>query len=131
MKIYLKGHNEMYKLTLSLVVLVFSVIVTGCATNSVVASAQETAFLEKVSKMEIGKTTYNEVVGELGPPEKMANTPDGIKHRFFIVMSGSPSSATYVPVVGLFAGEVNYRGASANMTFNQQDVLLSKEVKKF
>lgn len=99
----------MYKLTLSLVVLVFSLMVTGCATNSVQGSGS--ALTEKVSKLEKGKATYAEAIALLGNPLRLTMQGNGSKLVLY--------------------HEGFYSGVRANMVFDANDILISKVVDRF
>src|SRR5947209_9094497 len=59
---------------------------------------------EQASKFERGKTTYDQVVRALGPPNAVVSNSDGTRTISYVFLTARPRPATFIPIVGLFAG---------------------------
>ncbi len=95
------------------------------------SSPREISLLDVVAKFEQGKTTYAEVIGLLGKPAQEMSYPDGNKMIAYGGVSTSRNAASYIPIVGTYAGKVNTHGTTANLMFNKDNVLISKTTRQF
>src|SRR5216684_4527323 len=72
--------------------------VAGCYSGGVKVTEQQ------VRKFEVGKTTYAEVVKELGPPTSVMSNSNGTRSASYSYVMAKAKAASFIPVVGLFAG---------------------------
>lgn len=101
---------------LLVVVLVLSVAACGSSSGTQVSQSQVTQF-------KTGVTTYDQVVSALGPPSLVEQKSDGSKILVYVHTQTSVRGATFIPVVGLFAGGADAKQQSATFTFDQGGVL--------
>lgn len=87
---------------------------------------KELSLLDKVAKFEKGKTTYSDVVRELGQPVTLVGNDNDTKTATYSNITGGLNAAAYIPIVGLFAGKVTVKGSGATLIFDKKDVLISK-----
>ena len=73
--------------------------------------------------MEKGKTTYAEVVGRLGKPTIDTVASDGNRTTLYNFSKAGIKGATFIPIVGLFAGGMNVSGSSVTFNFDPAGVL--------
>ena len=86
---------------------------SNTATSAPAAAApKELTLLEKIAQFEKGKTTYADVVRELGQPNKVVVNAEGIK----TVKYGNTRIA--------FAGAALNKASSANLFFDKNDILV-------
>lgn len=83
------------KLALALVV---SLFIAGCASSGTQVS-QNAAMQFKE-----GVTTEAQIVGKLGPPTGVTISSGGIKTISYTGAQAQVKAATFIPIVGLFAG---------------------------
>ncbi|EGX99985.1 hypothetical protein AZA_56424 [Nitrospirillum viridazoti Y2] len=91
--------------------------VAGCVSSGTKVTADQMATLEK------GKSTYTEVVSRLGQPTAVSTMANGGKVAVYSFTTASADAASYIPVVGLFAGGATAHGSTVTMTFNAAGVL--------
>ena len=89
----------------------------GCATSGREISANQ------MNAMEKGKTTYSEVVQRLGKPTVDTVAADGNRTTLYNFSKAGIKGATFVPIVGLFAGGMNVSGSSVTFNFDPAGVL--------
>jgi len=82
--------------------------------------------LDKVAKFKEYQTTYSEIVKELGAP-KAITTTNGVKVATYSDVETHNNAATYIPVVGLFAGKATIKGGTAYLAFDKNDILIMKK----
>ena len=70
-----------------------------------------------------GKTTYDEVVRELGEPSSLTKHADGSKTAGYLYMAMTIKPESYIPIVGSFLGGSNSETNMAELTFNKKSVL--------
>jgi hypothetical protein len=92
---------------------------------------KELTLIEKVAKFEKGKTTYSDVVRELGQPVRLDNRDDGTKAATFGGATATPNAASYIPFVNIFAGKTTIKGSSAALLFDKTDVLIWKTATQY
>lgn len=85
---------------------------TATSAPTAVAAPKELTLLEKIAQFEKGKTTYADVVRELGQPNKVVVNAEGIK----TVKYGNTRIA--------FAGAALSKASSASLFFDKNDILV-------
>lgn len=70
----------------------------------------------QVRKFEAGKTTYADVVKELGPPTTVTAKSNGTRSCIYTYTMAKARAASFIPVVGIFPGGADTR--ITNTTFN-------------
>ncbi|MDG3442426.1 hypothetical protein [Nitrospirillum amazonense] len=89
----------------------------GCVSSGTEVKSDQLATLEK------GKTTYAEAVARLGTPNSVTTMAGGKKMVMYMFTKATPNAATFIPVVGLFAGGAHGQSSTVIMTFGANDVL--------
>jgi hypothetical protein len=69
---------------------------------------------EQLASLKIGATTYSEVVAKFGRAQTVESSSDGSKILTYSVMRTHVKGATFIPIVGLFAG-----GASSTVVVDR------------
>lgn len=80
---------------------------------------------EKVSQFVKGKTTYAEVVQQLGKPSQSTINSDGSRTAMYMYMQHQANAANFIPIVGLFAGGANTENTTVILNFDNKSVLTS------
>lgn len=92
-------------------------ILAGCVSSGTkVTQAQISAF-------QVGNTTEAEVISAFGPPNSASVLSDGSRIDVYVHMSAHANAASYVPVVGLFAGGAKGDSETAVFTFGPNGIL--------
>jgi hypothetical protein len=95
-----------------------AVLMAGCASTGVhVDEAKVTQFRDV-------KTTYGDVVGSLGQPTSSMVASTGNRTIMYVYAHAQVRAATFVPVVGMFAGGMDTTSTSASFTFDRDGVLI-------
>lgn len=96
--------------------LALALLLSGCATvGKEVSRDQMSGFKE-------GQTTQEEVISRLGQPTLITNSTD----RTIMVYSFTHAQArpaSFIPIVGLFAGGADVRSSSASFVFGKDGKL--------
>jgi Flp pilus assembly protein TadG len=92
------------------------------------APPKELTLVEKVGKFEKGKTTYNDVVRELGQPAKTEDRDDGSKAVVYGGIVTSSNAASYIPIANMFAGKTTTTGTQVSLLFDKSNILVRKFV---
>ena len=92
----------------------------ACVSAGTKVTAEDTA--DFVS----GRTTEADVVDRLGQPNSSTTESDGTKIDVYVYTEAHATAATYVPVVGLFAGGARGTGTTATFTFDASGLLKAK-----
>lgn len=96
-----------------------ALILAGCVSSGTkVTQAQISAF-------QVGKTTEADVIAALGVPNSASAQPDGSKIDVYAHMSAHANAASYVPIVGLFAGGAKSDSDTAVFSFGPDGILKS------
>jgi outer membrane protein assembly factor BamE (lipoprotein component of BamABCDE complex) len=90
---------------------------TGCVSMGTQVSDENMSALKK------GVTTESEVQAKLGQPNAISKLSDGKKIYVYSYVHASPTAASFIPVVGIFAGGSNAQSTSVTLTFNQVGIL--------
>ena len=99
------------------VVIVVAMALAGCATSGRQISTTQMAAMEK------GKTTYTDVVARLGKPTLDTVMADGSRTALYNFTKAGIKGATFIPIVGLFAGGMNVSGSAVTFNFDPAGVL--------
>ncbi|GGF00723.1 hypothetical protein GCM10011611_02900 [Aliidongia dinghuensis] len=94
-----------------------SVAVAGCMSSGTEVKQEQLADLQK------GKTTYAEVVSKFGPPNSSTVTSEGAKIISYVHTETQAKAATFIPIVGAFAGGATGKMTNVTMTFDSSGVL--------
>ena len=73
--------------------------------------------MEELGKIELGHTTKAQVVTLLGEPQGKKTSYSGQDSWIYKFSQTSTNGATYVPVVGLFAGKVSAKAEIVRISF--------------
>lgn len=98
--------------------ILLAIAIAGCASAGVKVTAEQLATLQ------VGKTTIKDVVERLGPPTMRLVAADGSATFIYSYAQTSTRAATFVPVVGLFAGGADTQASSASLRFAPDGTLL-------
>jgi hypothetical protein len=79
---------------------------------------------QQVKKFEVGKSTYTDVVKDLGPPTGVTAKSDGTRTASYIYSMAKAKAASFIPVVGLFAGGADVRTTTTMFRFDAGGILL-------
>lgn len=91
----------------------------GCASSGTKVTA------DQLAGFKAGVTTEAEVIAALGPPNNTSTHADGTKTDMYMHVAMSMHAASFIPVVGLFAGGASHSTDSAILTFDAHGVLKS------
>ena len=77
----------------------------------------------KVATFERGRTTANEVVASLGPPNGVSTLPDGSRVFAYTYLHTQARPETFIPIIGGFVGGADAQLQSATFIFGPDSVL--------
>lgn len=100
------------KVRFGTVALAAAVMVSGCMSMGREISADQFAQLEK------GKTTIDEATRLLGPPNVRSLMPDGRVTLGYSYAHAQARPASFIPIVGLFAGGSDVRSSMTTLVFH-------------
>ena len=100
------------------IILTAALFLTSCGSSSgtKIDAAQ-------MSQFKIGVTTYDQVVQALGPPASTVQKSDGTRALVYSHMDATVRGATFIPVVGMFAGGADVKSQGVIFTFNPDTTL--------
>jgi outer membrane protein assembly factor BamE (lipoprotein component of BamABCDE complex) len=78
---------------------------------------------EKVSQFETGKTTYVEVIQQLGKPTQSTMNSDGTRTLTYMYMQSQLKAANFIPVVGAFVGGTESETTTVTLNFDKNSLL--------
>lgn len=78
---------------------------------------------DQLSDLQKGKTTYPEVLAKFGAPNTSTVTSDGLRIINYTHTEAQAKAATFIPVVGLFAGGATGHATAVTLTFDKDGVL--------
>lgn len=78
---------------------------------------------EKVTQFVKGKTTYAEVIQQLGKPTQSTINADGTKTISYDYSQSQVSAASFIPIIGSFVGGTESEHTSVVLTFDEKLVL--------
>lgn len=93
-------------------------VITGCAATGVRVDESQ------ISNFQKGKTTYEEVVAQLGQPTEITRKSDGNTTASYIYSEYQTRPETFIPYVGMFVGGGDTRMNTAMFEFNSKGTLI-------
>src|SRR5262245_9411860 len=78
---------------------------------------------DKLAQFEKGKTTYAEVIQQLGKPTQSTLNADGSRRLLYTYMQSQAKAANFIPIVGAFTGGADTENTSVMLEFDQNSVL--------
>jgi outer membrane protein assembly factor BamE (lipoprotein component of BamABCDE complex) len=78
---------------------------------------------ESLAKFEIGKTTYAQVVQQLGKPTHATMSSDGTRTAMYTYTQSQANAASFIPFVGLFARGAQTENTSVTLMFDTRSIL--------
>ncbi len=105
----------MFKLLTMIICLFF----LGCAT----IGNEQISKSEIISKIEIGKSTKTDMRSLFGEPTKVNFQENGKEIWEYIYKKGQVKPATFIPLVGIFAGGAKIEGNTLTIMFNDKGVV--------
>jgi hypothetical protein len=100
-----------------LIIVAATLILTACMS---IGTKVETKDLSSFTK---GRTTYNEVTSKLGEPSQATVNSDGTKTAVYFYTEAQAKAATFIPIVGMFAGGADSKNTIVTLIFDQNSVL--------
>jgi hypothetical protein len=94
-------------------------MLAGCVSSGTKVTA------EQVTAFEVGKTSEAQVIAALGKPNGVSVLADGSKVDVYMHVSAHANGASYIPIVGLFAGGAKGDSDTAVFSFGPDGVLKS------
>ena len=77
----------------------------------------------KLTEFHKGKTNYDQVVEQLGPPTQTTITDQGGKIISYTYMSAQARPESFIPLVGVFVAGADTEQSTVAFTFDQKDIL--------
>lgn len=77
----------------------------------------------KVEALQKGRTTYDEVIRDFGPPTGRTISANGDKILTYSYFSIQTRPENFIPVVGLFVGGADHELSMVMLTFDQNNIL--------
>ena len=78
---------------------------------------------DKLTRFEKGRTTYAEVIQQLGKPTQSTVNSDGSRKVMYTYMQSQAKAANFIPIVGAFAGGADTENTNVMLDFDQNSVL--------
>ncbi|MFW8567034.1 hypothetical protein [Orrella sp. 11846] len=101
-----------------LIMLGVMIVIAGCATvGTPITENQLSSFQE-------GVTTTNDVIASLGKPFNVLRKSDGTTSMTYVYSEASVHPATFIPIVGVFAGGADTKGTSVILNFDKNGKLI-------
>lgn len=95
------------------------VMLTGCVSGGVKVEERQLSSFEK------GRTTYMQVVGQLGAPNASTLMPDGRRVIVYSYVQAQARPESFIPIVGAFVGGADSRSNMVSLVFTRDGVLES------
>jgi outer membrane protein assembly factor BamE (lipoprotein component of BamABCDE complex) len=89
----------------------------GCATSGTKVTADQAAQFRR------GSTTEAELIAKLGEPTATVHSANGTTVDTYVYARGTADAASYIPVVGLFAGGAKGSATTATFVFDSDKIL--------
>jgi outer membrane protein assembly factor BamE (lipoprotein component of BamABCDE complex) len=103
----------------SIAVVLLTVALAGCVSSGVEVKPEQT------SDFRPGVTTRQEVVARLGNPTTTATLPDGSTMLVYAFSAAQARPASFIPIIGAFAGGADARSSMVSFQFTPAGVLKS------
>ena len=78
---------------------------------------------DKLARFEKGKTTYAQVIEQLGKPTQSTLNSDGSRRIMYTYMQSQAKAANFIPIVGAFAGGADTENTNVMLEFDQNSML--------
>jgi outer membrane protein assembly factor BamE (lipoprotein component of BamABCDE complex) len=78
---------------------------------------------DKLTRFEKGKTTYAEVIQQLGKPTQSTLNSDGTRTVVYTYVQSQAKAANSIPIVGAFTGGADTENTSVMLNFDKDSVL--------
>lgn len=76
----------------------------------------------KVAQIKTGETTRAQVLQLIGSPDQVTSSGGGVMIFNYMFVRATPTAATYVPIVGAFAGGAHVQNEMVMVTFTNDVV---------
>ena len=83
---------------------------------------------QQMASLKVGTTTYTDVVAQFGRPMTVETSSDGSKVATYSTTKTHTKAASWIPIVGLFAGGAQSDTVSDELTFDSKGVLTKSTV---
>lgn len=103
------------------VVLAVILALSGCAATGVQVKP------EQLTSFQTGITTEAEVVQVLGKPQTLMSSSDGTRILAYAFLQYQIKGASFIPIVGLFAGGSDMKTSSTVFTFDKAGKMLTHQ----
>lgn len=100
------------------ILLLSALVLTGCAATGVRVDQNQ------MSGFQTGKTSYEDVVAQLGQPTEITRKSDGNTTASYIYSEYQTRPETFIPYVGMFVGGGDTRMNTAMFEFNSKGILI-------
>lgn len=94
-------------------------LLSGCASGGVKVEERQ------LSSFERGRTTYSQVIGQLGAPTANTLMNDGRRVIVYTFVQAQARPESFIPIVGIFVGGADSQATSASLIFDREGVLES------
>ncbi len=78
---------------------------------------------EKMDQIKKGETTRDQTIALLGSPDQVAKDSDSNVTFSYIYSRSTPKPATFIPIVGLFAGGADIQNQTFLVTFGPNGIV--------
>jgi hypothetical protein len=92
--------------------------VAGCYSGGVKVTEKQ------IQAFKPGVTTYAQVVKDLGPPTTVTAKSDGTRSATYTYVMAKAKAASFIPVVGIFAGGADTRTTNTTFNFDKAGTLI-------
>lgn len=99
------------------VIITVALMTAGCVSSG--TQVKDSA----LTQFQKGVTTESEVVKALGPPQSTVTESSGDRMDVYTGVHAQAKAASFIPVVGLFAGGANTQASYVAFTFDRSGVL--------
>ena len=100
-------------------ILSVAILVSGCGTSSGTKIDEA-----QISQFKTGVTTRDQVIQALGPAASTVQKSDGTSALVYSHMDATVRGATFIPIVGMFAGGADVKSQGVIFTFNSDGTLI-------
>lgn len=100
-----------------LALILFAMLLTGCySTGAPIDTAKANQFVK-------GETTESEVIAALGKPTTITTNDLGEKQISYLHTDADVDAATYIPIVGIFAGGATGTAKTLTVSFDNKGIV--------
>lgn len=78
---------------------------------------------ERLAQFVKGKTTYAEVIQQLGKPSQSTINADGVRTISYTYGQSQVKASTFIPIVGAFVGGSESENTTVTLSFDKNSVL--------